>query len=367
MLKRLAVLLLISGICVGILASCNKESDVTDPVATEPVDTENPAVEETEKETKATQKATEKKEPTNLPNSYFDYNNEHLFFATDSKGRMLLMYDMNKCIDERWTQLRNEDAIVWEWGEKSGITCAKLRYSEYYKKNVVVISTNKSGWCGIVDYETKETLWSASVHFNSHGIEMLPSGDVVVIGSEPGRISYYPLTKNDESKNPTDQEILLPSAHDVIYDPDRETLWVVYYDGIQGYKIDENDGLVETVNVKFGETEEDVDGHTIAACYGQKGKYLVSAWKHIYLFDAEKGTMERHTEALEVKGIAYFEDGTTVTTRARVGSYSENWLTNTFNIRTLKDKNGEVKVSDSQVSITGKEFYKVIAANAAYN
>ena len=367
MLKRLAVLLLISGICVGILASCNKESDVTDPVATEPVDTDNPAVEETEKETKATQKATEKKEPTNIPNSYFDYNKEHLFFATDSKGRMLLMYDMNKCIDEKWTKLRNDDAIVWEWGEKSGITCAKLRYSEYYKKNVVIISTNKSGWCGIVDYETKETLWSAAVHFNSHGIEMLPSGDVVVIGSEPGRISYFPLTKNGESKAPSSQEILLSGAHDAVYDPDRDTLWVVYDYGVQGYKVDENDQLVKTVNVSFGDTEEDIHGHAIAACYGQKGKYLVSGWKHIYMFDAETGTMTRDLVSLEVKGIAYFEDGTMVTTRARVGTYSESWLTNTFNIRTWKDLKGEKKPADSQISVPNREFYKVITANTNYN
>jgi len=58
MLKRLTAVLLISGICVGILAGCNKESDVTEPVVTE---APAPTLEQTEKETKATQKATEKK------------------------------------------------------------------------------------------------------------------------------------------------------------------------------------------------------------------------------------------------------------------------------------------------------------------
>ena len=342
--------------------SCNvSDAPIDETLST---DAQTQASTETEKSEDAT---VADKEPTNIPNSFFDYNLEHKIIATDSKNRKLVVYDMNKCIDERWNQLRNDDAIVWEWGEKSGISSAKYRYSQYYDRYVMIIATNSAGWCGIVDYETQEVLWKAQANYNSHGIEMLPNGDIVVIGSEPGRILYFPLTQNGESSNPTSQEILLPGAHDALYDPDRETLWVVYDHGVQGYKIDENNQLIETLNVKLGEEEEDTWGHAIAACYGQKGKYLVSAWKYIYVFDAENGTMERAYNALEAKGIAYFEDGTTVMTLARVGTHSKDWLTNSFNIRTRKLKNGEEFISESYVSFSDREFYKVFAMNPSYN
>ena len=80
MIKKIIIFVLIAATC---FCGCNKSEDneITDEIKTDEQITDS-----TEATSEDTEKETEKREPTNLPNSHFDYNKEHLFFATDSKS-----------------------------------------------------------------------------------------------------------------------------------------------------------------------------------------------------------------------------------------------------------------------------------------
>ncbi len=142
--------------------------------------------------------------PTGWNGCNFDPETEHKFLATDIKNHSIVIFDLNRCRGNL-DNLVNRTCVVWEWDADKDLNCklkpgagldaAKLRYSPYYGKDVIV-ACSSSGWAGVIDYEKKTVLWEYQIGGGPHSIELMPdSGDIVVAGSSgEGVLAFTAIT-----------------------------------------------------------------------------------------------------------------------------------------------------------------------------
>ena len=277
----------------------------------------------------------------------FDPEIEHKIIM-DVSARGILVVDLNKSGDhpEDWDV---EEGIIWEWStsdvknaQMSNVSVtmdsARLRYSPYYGCDVIVFC-GSGGWVGIVSYETKELLFEDKPGNGPHSAELLPNGDLILACSgnsnnNKGSVLYYPLSAG--AKKPT-STLPLRSAHGVCYDPQQDVVWALGYQeiiaiavsgrGTMNAKISKIDGM--------GVAVPTVSGHELCPAYGYPGKYWVSSAKAVYVFDSVNGTLssgdlqaDKYNKT-NVKGMAYFPDGTMVQTahdQGGTGTYRSSLL-----------------------------------------
>ena len=312
----------------------------------------------------------------------YNSNLEHKFFACDIRNHSIVVFDLNAYEGDFEAMAHDDSGIVWEWDADkdpkckikpgAGIDAAKLRYSPYYERDVV-IACSSSGWAGVIDYEKKEVLWEYNIGGGPHSIEMLPdSGDIVVAcsgGSSEGKLSYVPLSAGETEPS---HEIFCPSGHGVMWDPVNEHLWVLEYSQVFACLV-EGEGTKDAKLVRLtgsGASFEgqDASGHAFTPVYGEPGKYWVTAGK-LWQFDSATETLTRSFNrsstynANSIKGIAGFADGTVVETVAGFGGNTTyDWSCGGFRIVTIEMSSGKVKQLMPKVTnvyFTDREFYKV--------
>lgn len=314
----------------------------------------------------------------------FDPDMDHKFLANDIKKGSVVLFDLDEC-EMSWDELPTLDSCVaWEWVARECKTCkywvniqtgiddAKYRYSEYYKKDVI-IACSSGGWAGIIDFETKEILFEALVPNGPHSIELLPNGDLVVASSggdswaTAGYLRYFPLSTGSTTHS---DDLKVPSAHGVQWDPVQEVLWALQYDGVIAVQI-RNYGTKNAKMMKLSDmgatfNSKDASGHDLSPVYGQPGKYWVTAGR-VWIFDSETNTLTENYKhrsgynASGVKGIAYFPDGTMVSTPSGIKGAMFDWSTPQMRLVYLEmsPRVQQVIVRTKTIKFTDREFYKV--------
>ena len=321
----------------------------------------------------------------------WDETMEHKFLATDVANAAVIVVDLGLSQKDDFSDLEN--CITWEWRSGKDPTCkgnpgkgidaAKLRYSPYYKRDVVV-ACSSSGWAGVVDYEAETpcVLWEWSfAGGNFHSIEMMPNGDVVIAGSgDDGKLFYVPLSAGSTSPS---HYISSPSGHGVMYDPKNDWLWVLDYDEVFACTV-KGAGTKDAKLARIGGCEvkfvHDQDGHVLSPKFGEPGKYWVANSTRNYLFDTETMTFSyapshytnsrnSATKELGIKGIAYYPDRTMIMIVANTGEVSAEHFSEYIRIVRIMPLGGKLqgtKPSTVNVPIYGREFYKVYPLNKNY-
>ncbi len=312
----------------------------------------------------------EDKGPVGLPEN----GTEHLLMVTDIKKGRILVLDLNA------EYPLDPDALVWEWAASTargwkypelcrvGLDDAKLRWSEYYQKYVVII-TSSSGWAGIADYETRECLWETKVSSGPHSIEMLPNGDIVVACSgDTGHLRYYSITEGRNWKMVQDVE--LASAHGVLWDPQQQVLWALGHSRLNAYTVAEN-GDVRLTQVEgkgASLSSYGANGHDLSADYADSDRLWISTGDRIVQFSKSQNRILSEFEdsvllysQTNVKGISNFPDGTKVYCRGTGVQY--DWATDTFHV-VAKVENGRMKRFPFR--FTNRTVYKVRSFLAEY-
>ncbi|MBP3300984.1 MAG: hypothetical protein J6M34_05735 [Clostridia bacterium] len=336
-----------------------------------------------------------------------DTSVEHKFFATDITNHSILIFDLNKCGGDLANLTSDKSCIVWEWDADNdsncklknkvgkGIDAAKLRYSNYYKKDVV-IACSSTGWAGIIDYNARKVLWETATGVGgAHSIELLPNGDLVVITSTSkvvggkevpdGKLLYFPVTAGGTSAC---SEITTPSGHGVMWDPTNQKLWVLEYEQVFGCKVtgSGNSGKLAKDNTGNVFTGKDTSGHVLMPVLGDPGKYWV-AGGDLWKFDAATQSLTRssHYQSKWMKGVASFSDGvmvqsvpareaeltklTTGTWNAELKKYTGYWSTMGFRIWTMEPVSGIVttyRPVATDIYFSNREFYKVYPVHKGY-
>lgn len=315
----------------------------------------------------------------------YDPSIEHKLILGDVNIPGIIVLDLNKCTSANWSDLKDSKALVWEWNPRTSSGCsywsingmsdAKYRWSEYYQK-YVVIACNSRGWVGIIDYNTKATLWQVTNETDVHSVEMMPNGDLVVVCSggsniENGYVRYFPLSQNNGAKTYS-STYAFKSGHGVCWDPERNILWALGWDGVRGYIVRDygttNAQLVHIKSINF--PSQDINGHDLSPVYGQPGKYWITANSYIWQFDAATETITRSysnygtVTGAAAKGVANFEDGTVVVSRPD-GTGNQTWLTTNLYITKINSTGTATKTTVSFAG-TGRQFYKVHTFSADY-
>ena len=302
----------------------------------------------------------------------------HLLLTHDLLTDTTIVLDLDTCGD--WSDPKVPE-IVWSFkpsgdspfGTYTRRVCstdAKYRYSPVYDR-YVIIGVSSAGWAGIIDYATKDILWEVRLAgIGPHSIEMLPNGDVAVVGSNgDGCVKYYPVSCG--MKNESDS-VALKSAHGICWDPELERLIVLYYSGIKVYSVDgygtENAKLVldETRGAEFF---SDKSGHDLSPVWGEKSLYWCTGASNVWQYDAVKNSFssvfDRNTyiRSSRVKGLAQFTDGLVVITEALNGSITPTQDYSTRNLRVIPP----VTRKRYEITCPELEFYKVRPLIAGYN
>lgn len=314
----------------------------------------------------------------------YDPSLEHKIIGCDLKNASIVVLDLNQC--EAWADANNRSCLVWEWKARNESTCrysryvgsgideAKLRYSSYYKTDVV-IATSSGGWAGVIEYPSGKVLWESLVPHGPHSIEMLPDGDIVVASSggnkwsKNGTLFYFALSSGSTTVT---SSINLPSAHGLCWDPSQEILWGLGMDEITGYRVIDGgttDARLEAIEGKRVTFLRDNGGHDLVPVFGQPGKYWATCAAGLWFFDSHTMTVTgevdyRSTYTGEnIKGLAYFADGTMVQSRAGYGrnTISAHGAT-TLAVLTLSAKESDpsqIQAVRGGISFQSREFYKV--------
>jgi len=259
---------------------------------------------------------------TTKNNSIVEEDPQHYLAVTDLAGGI-------KVLDLDAKDPTSSQAVVWEWkpteaaGWKlalsrvpNGIDEIKLRYSEYYHKKVVIM-TSSLDWAGIADYETGKCLWEAEVPYMPHAIEMLPNGDLIVGGSggddymTEGCLMYYNITAGDNCTQ-TDRQ-LLSSAHGIVWDPEEKVLWATGWDHLVAFEIKGTKLLL--VEGK-GCRVSSYNVHDLSADYYDSDQLFITTGTEVYKFSKEENKLlvdYNFSDVLlskgDVKGITSFSDG----------------------------------------------------------
>ena len=303
----------------------------------------------------------------------YDEDMDHVFLATDIKNHAIVIFDLSLSSEEGFADLK--DCVVWEWDSDedsnckgnpgAGLDAAKLRYSPYYEKDVI-IACSSGGWAGVIDYKARTVLWEwAPGSGNFHSIEMMPNGDVVIAGSsDDGRIYYVPLSAGETKPCHT---IDSPHGHGVMWDPQNEWLWVLDYDEVYACTVSGTGKDTKLARISGYEApfDKNPDGHVLSPVYGEPGKYWVTSSARMYQFDAETVELSPASSAYNdktVKGIAYFPDKTMVMSVAGSGDHTYDWSCGEIRIVLMVPSEGKVTTlvpRKYNIAVEGREFYKV--------
>ena len=225
----------------------------------------------------------------------------------------------------------SNEAIVWTWTPteekgwkvpfkrlKYSIDDAKLRWSEYYQREVVLI-TSSWHWAGIADYATGECLWEWDVPNSPHSVDMLPNGDIVIAGSgrddhqlEEGCLMYYSISKGEQCQ--MEDCYMFPRAHGAVWDPQNEVLWAVGMWELAAFTISPEGKLCRIEN-KGGLLPSD-NGHDLSQDYCDADLLMISS-SNVYKFSKSQNkflTEYAYSDILyahnDVKGVSNYKDGT---------------------------------------------------------
>ncbi|MBO5249034.1 MAG: hypothetical protein J6B54_07120 [Clostridia bacterium] len=294
--------------------------------------------------------------------------------ACDIINFSVVVYDLDACQGDYQRLINDKSTIVWEWssvydrncvGFPGGLSSAKLRYSPYYGKDVV-IACSSNGWWGVVDYEKCTVICEGWVSSGPHSVEMLPNGDLV-IGVSAKTIGVYYIPLSAGVAEPV-SELEAPACHGVCWDPERQCIWVLEGNGVFRATV-ENMGTKQAKLVRHYDNIKVLGnsmGHAFSPIYGQPGKYWVSENK-LLIFDATTGeyTSAGALSAGGIKGVASFADGSVVEAICNLGGNAVNFYAcDGFRILEKRMSEGKVQVvkyvaTDVIFPIGGRQFYKV--------
>jgi len=388
-MKRIFALLLCLAMSFAFVACEGGETNTDSSASTEePVVSDTDSAEHstgTDSVGTQTDTSSDKTDQPQVNVQLYDPDMEHKVIMDDSATKILIA-DLNLCGDNP-EDIDMEECIIWEWDTKDAkgakmqgksITMdeALLRYSAYWKKDVVVFC-GSGGWVGIVDYETKQLLFEDNPGNGPHSVELLPNGDLVLACSgnsnvDAGKLIYYPLS---QGKTKSSSTLPLRSAHGVCWDPTNKVIWALGGSEIIGCtvasgKLVKVEGMGASLTA-IGQSS----GHDMVPVYGQPGRYWVSSAKKILQFDANEGTLtdgfvrSQYYNGKSVKGIAWFADGTMLISAHNQGG-TGTYRSAEFRFLYLKMSEGKVKrVVVDEIVIPhrqGSQTYKIHALNKEY-
>ncbi|WP_193214467.1 DUF6528 family protein [Luteolibacter marinus] len=185
-----------------------------------------------------------------------------------------------------------------------------------------LLVTSSGGGCILLELPAGKALWWARVP-NAHSIEALPDG-LIAVASSVGNAGNKVLLFDRRTPGKPLSEVMLPSAHGLVWDDQRKCLWALGFEELIACTLEEN-----RLEVKSRHALPDKDGHDLRAIPGSS-ELVLSTHAGVWRFDRDKPGFRADPllkDRLEIKSIdVHPVSGRTVTVQASGG----NWWTDTI-------------------------------------
>lgn len=156
-----------------------------------------------------------------------------------------------------------------------------------------ILISSSGGGCALVEYPNGRVLWYATVP-NAHSLELLPDNRVVVASSvnvKGNRLILYDLARSDRPV----WESPLVSAHGVVWDDQRQSLWALGLNELRRYELKDWTSPNPALALKNSHPLPDGNGHDLQPV-PQSNELVVTTGRHVYLFDRNEGRFRLHPE-----------------------------------------------------------------------
>ncbi len=163
-----------------------------------------------------------------------------------------------------------------------------------------VLITSSGGGCALIERSTGKAIWFASVP-NAHSIEALPGNRVVVassVATEGNRLVLFDLAQSETALWQTP----LISAHGLVWDDSRQTLWAIGMDTLESYSLMNWDSQAPTMEKQASYPLPNEGGHDLQPV-PQSDDLVLSTHEHVYLFDRENHLFRPHPELHDKKNV----------------------------------------------------------------
>ncbi|MBO0991825.1 DUF6528 family protein [Bacillus sp. SD088] len=215
--------------------------------------------------------------------------------VTDQKSQQILVFDPAKegmeekevwdKQDAEWTWSPTDEngfaGLLDGWGHPSDVTLREIDGEQY------MAVTDSYGFVGIVPYPAgDQRTWGLNIGLSPHAAEILPDGNIAVaLSSSPGSIRIYTSSEGADSEEFA--EYLLPGAHGVVWDPEKELLWALGTNFLVALEIKgtSSDPRIEEVHREQTPTS---GGHNLSVVYGDTDKLWVTTVTNVYQYSKSK-------------------------------------------------------------------------------
>lgn len=293
--------------------------------------------------------------------------------AVDQAGKRVVVYDLDKYSSGKTL----DDLEVWSL--KAG-HAAGLKYREgSVFGDVVIVAGDRSG---IYAYPSGKTIWyTDNPGNNTHSIELLPSGNIVIANSTGNSLRFFKssaVKNNDSTTAAKYTDYPLEGAHGVLWDPEYNVLWALGSYDLKAYSLQGSGAsqkLVERTDLSIKLPYGRYHGHDLSPDYTSKRYLYITVNYCAMRFDKETRTLSDVfpysglTNATAIKGFSnnaanhFFLTGTA----GGAGCFWDNewyesWCTDT--IYYCAENNGVV----DKIAFKSKKsaFYKVRVFCGAY-
>ena len=199
--------------------------------------------------------------------------------------------------------------IIWEWDAHKDTALPEAYRAALFDtvddcKSVnngqEILVSASSGAVAILDTETQHAKFYAKVP-NGHSIELLPDNRLIAassISTEGNKLMLFDISKPDSAPLFT---VPLESAHGVVWDRKRSSLYALGYNVSREYKMASADAL----HLDNEWTIKGIDGHDLQMVPGGDALFMTEetgAWK-FNLTDYTFGKIEGFPDAANIKSI----------------------------------------------------------------
>lgn len=264
-----------------------------------------------------------------------------------------------------------EDVEVWS--VKTG-HAAGLKYREdTVFGDVVIVGGSKSA---IYEYPSGREIWSTqNSGNNTHSIEILPSGNIVLANSTGCCVRLFytsAMLKGDAKTAQKFVDYELYSAHGILWDPEYEVLWALGGDELVAYSV-RGEGAKQTLSKVGGmgvNIKELGHGHDLQPDYTDS-RYLYFTAGNVYRFDKDENKAGgfSHSAKMQIKEIKGFSNNPS-NHFFRTGdlggegkffadSRKESWLTDTIVHFEIVERKGKTLLETKEYVAEESAFYKL--------
>jgi hypothetical protein len=191
---------------------------------------------------------------------------------------------------------------IWSWSAESS---KQIKADEVRKfanldeckpvdgGKAILFCASNSG-CGLIEYPSGKVVWSAFVT-NAHSVELLPGGRIAAASSLGGNQLLLFDTRGESPGEPV-WKAPLHSAHGVVWDAGRETLWALGFDELRQYKLKDWSSSNPSLDLQKTHPLPSEGGHDLRPV-PETADLLVTNHAGVFLFDRDAGKFRPHPVA----------------------------------------------------------------------